>query len=95
MDKKPITATFQWDGCLVRLFYCPDYFEVVAHLEICSDDGSPLPITETGYRSHFFVGDEPPSVKEVISFVEEWLVKEANTKKWLEYCETSKQMSLF
>lgn len=34
----------------------PDYFKDVAHLEIRSiaPERAPLPITATGYRSHFF-----------------------------------------
>ena len=51
-----------------------------AHLEIRSENGEPLPITTTGYRSHFFLTDKPPNMEEIIAFVTQWLNKEEKSK---------------
>jgi len=95
MDKTPQEQTIEWDGRTLRLSYSPEYWSDVAHLEIHSEDGEPLPITETGYRSHFFLTNSPPDMEEIITFVIEWLNEEAKTKQWCTYIAQSQQMELF
>ena len=41
-----------------------------------------LPITETGYRSHFIDTEELSLAGGAVSFVTDWLDREAITKKW-------------
>ena len=41
-----------------------------------------LPITETGYRSHFIDTEELSLAGGAVSFVTDWLDREAVTKKW-------------
>jgi len=85
----------KWDGRTLRLSYSSEYWSGVAHLEIHSEDGEPLPITETGYKSHFFMTDDPPDMEEIITFVTQWLEKEAKSKQWRTYIAQSQQMELF
>lgn len=95
MDTKAQTKIIQWNAREISLSLVPDYFENVAHLEIRSLDKQPLPITETGYRSHFFHSEIPPTKMEIIYIVSAWLNKEAKTKRWQNYEMKSKQLELF
>lgn len=91
-----IDITFEWEGREIRLSYHPRYLNMIDHIEIRSGDGDPLPITETGYKSHFFGPFEPiMSNDEVIEMVARWLDKEAAMTAWQTYLLQSKQLSLF
>jgi len=88
--------TFEWEGRSIRLSYHPRYLDIIDHLEIRSVEGEPLPITETGYKSHFFGPVEPVmSIDEVIEMVRRWLYKEAASAQWQTYLQQSTQLSLF
>ena len=54
------------------------------HLEITvkSPTGAPIPITDTGYRSHFIANDELAAAGGAVAFVTTWLDQEARTKAW-------------
>ena len=98
---KPQTshATIIWEGRDIRLSYTPRWNSIIDHVEIEVDDRTPLPITETGYRSHFFGPVEPPlSLPEVQKMVLDWLDKDATKNAWRDYmrqCDADKQLSLF
>ena len=49
-----INTVIEWEGRTIRLSYHPLKWSVIDHLEIHVDHNKPIPITETGYRSHFF-----------------------------------------
>jgi hypothetical protein len=99
--KAPVqTIRFTWCGLPVSVDYCPDYCEAykdaqrqaLYHIEIRSDEGRPLPMSETGYRSAFVAS----------SVIEEWGGVEAYVRGWLDldYCcprerEEPEQFSLF
>lgn len=85
-----------WEGRSIRLSYVARYCGVIDHVEIRAEDGAPLPITETGYKSKFFGPIEPPmSMDEVVTQVRDWLDGEASKPKWQAYCQASRQLSLF
>ncbi len=72
----------QWQGLHLRVRYTPCWFAMqdysVAHLEIHSE--VPLPMTETGYRSHFMPGvaeDFDP-----VAYVTAWLDETAKSPQW-------------
>jgi hypothetical protein len=79
--------------------YQPRYFGgVIAHLAIRSIEpkGARLPITSTGYRSHFH---QPGTVEahggDVVAQVTAWLDEEAAKPEWLAYVAASRQGELF
>ena len=84
-----------WQGRPIRLSYDPNYFDGVAHVEIYAGDEVPLPIAETGYKSHFFMTNEPPLMKDIICFVVDWLDKESKTKDWQDHIRNTAQYELF
>ena len=67
----------------------------VAHLELVSDGRVPLPMTETGYRSHFTGRETIEDHGGPVEFAIAWLDHEAQSEAWKRYVEQSKQLSLF
>ncbi|MDE8654486.1 hypothetical protein [Novosphingobium album (ex Liu et al. 2023)] len=92
------TYRFTWQGIEIEAVYEPLRWGVIAYLGIRSikPERAPLPITETGYRSHF----HPPGTIEarggdVIAQVIAWLDEEAAKPEWQLHFETSRQGELF
>jgi hypothetical protein len=76
----------------------PDYFKDVAHLEIRSiaPERAPLPITEIGYRSHFFhTNDIDLSEFDPVAEVRRWIEREAKSRTWQKSALANCQMALF
>lgn len=94
--RETIESSLVWEGRLIRLFYTPRHYGVIDHVAIRSEDGEPLPITETGYKSHYFGPVEPIlAINEVSDMVIEWLNKDAQSKAWKSHVEESRQGRLF
>ena len=90
--------TFVWQDIEIEFKYWPLKWDVISHLEIrsVSPEKEPLPITETGYKSHFFQPDSVEFVNgSIVETVIQWLDKEAQSKEWLDYVEKSRQGDLF
>lgn len=68
---------------------------VLVHLEIETIDRSPLPITETGYRSHFCSLRGIEAHGTPVDFVRAWLDNEAQSQQWKAFEEKSRQLNLF
>jgi hypothetical protein len=87
-----------WRGIEIEARYVPLQWGVIAHLEIESvaPAKAPLPITETGYRSHFH---EPNTVEslggDVVAQVIAWLDEEADSPEWRAYEDRLTQLTLF
>ena len=87
-----------WRGIAIKVRHCPSWLSSsaelpVQHIELYVEDREPLPITETGYKSHFLCGagaltdyDDDP-----VAFVTAWLEHEAKTQSW----SAERQLSLF
>lgn len=98
-DMEPQTYRFLWQGIEIEATYQPRYFGgVIAHLAVRSiePEGAPLPITNTGYRSHFH---QPGTVEahggDVVAQVTAWLDEEAAKPEWRAHVEASRQGELF
>lgn len=93
------TYNLTWEGIEIKVTYTPDAYSVVSHLEIISVDPPrcKLPMTETGYRSHFHERHmiERDYDADVIAAVLDWLNIEAKSKKWQKHLADSRQGSLF
>jgi len=91
-----IKTTIEWEGRAIRLSYHPLKWGSIDHLELRVDNNEPIPITETGYRSHFFGPVTPSlSVDEVTDMVRNWLEKEAKSQSWVKAEAARRQLSLF
>lgn len=94
----PQIYRFTWQGIEIEAIYTPLKWSVIAHLEIRSinPERAPLPITETGYRSHFH---QPGTIEahggDVVAQVIAWLDEEAAKPDWKRHVEARRQGSLF
>lgn len=89
---------FTWRGIGIEAIYTPLKWNTIAHLEIRSvaPEGAALPVSETGYRSHFH---QPGTVEaqggDVVAQVMAWLDEAAATPEWRSQQEAARQLSLF
>ena len=87
-----------WRRIEIPVTYDPLKWGTIAHLEIRSIRPlrAALPITATGYRSHFM---QPGTLEalggDVVAQVAAWLDAEAAKRGWQEYWEASRQGDLF
>lgn len=86
---------FEWRNIEISVRYCPDSFCGYAHLQIESVCRSPLPITETGYRSHFTDREVILEFGGPVGFAFAMLEEYAGKKLWKQSEAERKQLSLF
>lgn len=91
---------FEWNGILLEITDEPQWLgidEDLAHLTVTSirPDHAPLPITETGYRSHFVAAADVDSAGGPVAYVSAWLTAEAGSSAWREREQAARQFTLF
>ena len=82
--------------CRVR--HTPNYISTGwSHIEIAvvTPKGAPLPITDTGYRSHFLDEELLNKAGGPVAFFSRWIVQEATTKQWAKVEYKWRQLELF
>ena len=82
-----IQRDFIWRDILIAVSYQRDWIgskDSVAHLEIhvCRPRGAIIPLTDTGYRSHFVSSVYVEAAGGPLAFVKAWLDVEAATPAW-------------
>ncbi|MCF8710247.1 hypothetical protein [Rhizorhapis sp. SPR117] len=94
--------TIVWRGVTIEIRYEERWLGTegpfsTAHLElhVLSPDKAPLPVTDTGYRSHFIAASVIAEAGGPVAFVQAWLDHEAETKAWKEKEAAARQMTLF
>jgi hypothetical protein len=98
MEQQPQVCRFTWQGIEIEATYTPRKWSIIAHLEIRSvvPAGAPLPITRTGYLSHFHeIGIVESHGGDVVAQVTAWLDEEAAKPEWQAQVAHSKQGELF
>lgn len=92
----------EWNGILIEITYEPQWLpsrilgEDVAHIQVqsISPTDAPLPITETGYRSHFVGGSSIIAAGGPVNYVDVWIAAESKSREWKHYSEAARQLSL-
>ena len=92
-----------WQGITIKISYCKQWSSSdidghnVAHLEVeaVEPERARLPMTETGYRSHFCQHADIMEYESAAAFVTAWLDSEAKSRDWQAYIGKSKQPDLF
>lgn len=90
-----------WEGISLRITWCPGWYQSkradysVAHLEVRSETGERLPITKTGYKSHFLPREAVEEYGGPVEYVAEWLNHEGANAEWQKYAQERRQLSLF
>ena len=98
MEPQSHTYSLVWQGITIRVVHTPRRWNAIEHLEIRSvaPAGAALPITGTGYRSHFVPIDTVAAHGgDVVAQVTAWLEEEATKPDWLAHVEASRQGDLF
>lgn len=91
-----IEITYVWQGRDILVSYKPHEFINMDHIEIRSKDGLPLPITATGYHSHFTPAQSSSMTsEEVIGLITGWLDEMEQSSDWQKYLMNSRQLDLF
>ena len=98
-----ITIPKNWNGpngtVPFEIRWCPDCIGFddgtsMAHLEIISHERKPLPVTETGYRSHFIGKEAVENFGGQELYVDAWFAYEMTTATG-KLIAAPKQLSLF
>lgn len=79
-----------WRGISLAITYTPEKFGMVDHIELHTDNRVALPVTETGYRSHYVDCGTVSAHGGAVAFVTAWLDHEAARIGW-----SGAQLSLF
>jgi len=90
----------KWRGLNIRVVYERDFLgnvlHATAHLQIQSEPRTqPLPMTETGYKSHFLPAEEIDASGGVIAYVTRWLDAAALRPAWKAFEREQRQGCLF
>lgn len=84
-----------WEGIALQVRWCPNWCNIIAHLEIQSDNDVPLPITETGYRSHFIHAEHIEAEGGPVAYALAWLEHEGSKSGRQSQRDALRQLSLF
>ncbi len=92
------THRLVWRDITCRVTHTPDYISKGwTHLEliVVKPKGAPLPITGTGYLSHFLDEDLLAKHGGAVAFFVGWIEREARTKAWAKAEFKWRQLELF
>ncbi len=92
------TAKLVWRDVTARVRHTPDYLSKgSSHIEITvvSPKGAPLPITSTGYLSHFLDAEALKRAGGPVAFFLAWIEQEAKSKAWSKLDFNTRQGDLF
>ena len=97
--KKTLTShKLIWRDVTCRVRHTPNYISRGwTHIEIIvvKPKGAPLPITETGYRSHFMAPLDLINAGGPVTYVTAWIEKESRGKAWTKAAVVKAQGDLF
>jgi hypothetical protein len=79
-----------WRGIVIEITFTPEKFGMADHIELRTEAKAALPVTETGYRSHFLPAGTVAQYGGAVAFVTAWLDHEAERNGW-----SGPQLSLF
>lgn len=102
-DKPYQDIPILWQNIAITVCFCPCYSKVyfsnyghsMTHIELQRDEPGELPMSTTGYCSHFvnqLAVDAPGSV---LDYVMACLDHESKWKSWQDYVANSQQLTLF
>jgi len=98
-ERKFTTEIVVWEGTTIRVKYEPNWLGGgnTAHLElhVLDPEGAPLPVTDTGYRSHFLCCGIVEECGGPSAYVRNWLDEAGRAPEWRRMVDRRRQLSLF
>lgn len=94
----------QWRGVDIEITFERNWLSITRHRDLAASHltvtavnpkRARLPITETGYRSHFLHFEDVDQAGGPTTYVETWLNDTARSREWLAYESANRQLSLF
>lgn len=83
-----------WQGIHVNVCISRDWLQTgYHHIELRAEQS--LPVTQTGYRSHFVPAEQFETFDSLEQLVFQWLDQAAQSKHWEKTQEAQRQLSLF
>ncbi|MFW8594703.1 hypothetical protein [Cribrihabitans neustonicus] len=79
-----------WRGIELNITYTPNWLGMADHIELRFDPRFSIPVSATGYRSHFIAVGSVAEYGGALAYVTDWLDCEAKRVGW-----NCAQMSLF
>jgi hypothetical protein len=98
MSDSTTVEHINWQGITIEVIYWPVKWGSIAHIEVRSIEPKEarIPITETGYRSHFLpIGTLEAEGITVKDLVLGWIDEQAFKPEWKQYAESQRQGDLF
>lgn len=103
MNRNIETFCVVWSGITIEIRWEPNWLNLsggdydTAHLEVesISPERAQLPVTETGYRSHFISPATVAAYGGPVAYVEAWLETESQAPDWRRVEQERRQLSLF
>ena len=94
MEEERTVYQMEWQGIAITITHRKTYpINGFSHIEVQADQR--LPMTETGYRSHFISDEELSGFMDAQDYVTQWLEASCQSKEWLVHVESLRQPSLF
>lgn len=92
-----IVSRVTWRGIGLEVRHCANWCAMVAmdHIEIVSAERVPLPITGTGYKSHFISPKRVAEIGTPVEYVMAWLDHAAESAEWRKTELETRQLSVF
>jgi hypothetical protein len=79
-----IFGTLDWHGIIIQVTWEKQRFVDHLQIETLDPQRAPLPITETGYRSHFIAKDVIDAAGGAEAYVLDWLNAASGKRGWAE-----------
>ncbi len=103
MISRIFTQRIRWACMTIEVSYEPAWLgltiggEPVAHLQLRSldPDRAALPVSETGYKSHYVSATEVEECGGPVAYAIAWLDHAATFPDWIALQESSRQLALF
>ena len=89
-----MTLSLNWEGIKIAVSHKANWLNTdYDHIELRADEK--LPVTETGYQSHFIASAELALFNNLEDFVRQWMDEAATSNEWQKHLTDSQQLSLF
>lgn len=88
------SSILEWRGILISITFEKQRFVDHIQVETLEPSRAPLPITATGYRSHFIAKHAIEDGAAAADYVETWLNHEARHRGWVEQEASIRQYAL-
>lgn len=97
--KKPkiVRRKLVWRGVSIAIHYKPAGRDLFAYLEmrVLAPEGIPIPVTETGYRSHYVYPALIGYAGGPVPYLRDWLDREADSPAYRRALDRWRQLELF